>query len=422
MNSSALFSRKNIVGNAVSLTAGSALAQGLMALAVLIVARQLGAAAFGQYAAGFSATALLSVGFNLGLDTWLLRAGAARRGQLGGLLRAALTIKLAAGIPWVIGVAVLLPVLNGDSFRSPVVWVAALTLWLEGLFSLGLAVFRTLLRNETTARLLIASRSSIFILTVALTFSGERAVLPYALVRLVVGAALALIVWRLMPVKLTGETTWTSLAASRASLPFALSDLFASVYVQADVTIAAILLGKEAVGLYAPASSIISALFVVPTALYQVAIPILTAALGDATAQRRRLTFGTLVIFAAIGLALWFGVRLTAGLLPRILGASFEGSSTLLTILSPILLMKGATFGAAAILVAAGWQTRRTVVQAAAALLNVALNLTIVARLGITGVAGVYVISEVLLAVGYLALVGRWWRATTRAEAARHPT
>jgi hypothetical protein len=42
-----------------------------MAPAALTVARQLDAAAFVQHAASFSAIALLGVGVNLGLDTWL---------------------------------------------------------------------------------------------------------------------------------------------------------------------------------------------------------------------------------------------------------------------------------------------------------------------------------------------------------------
>ena len=406
------FSRRDILGNALSLTAGSAIAQGLMAVSTLIVARVLGATAFGAYAASFSAAALLSIGFNLGLDTWLLRAGAERRDRLGGLLRNALAIKVVAGVPWIVAVTILLPALNAETFRPSIVLISALTVWLEGLFSLGLTVFRTLLRNGTTALLMTVSRGGIFVLTAGLALAGERAVAPYALARLAMSGLAALIAWRLVPVRLTRDQALAPLGTAKASLPFALSDLFAVVYVQADITIAGAVLGAEPVGLYAPASSIVSALLVVPAALFYVAVPVLTAALGGEKLRFRRLTRWTMGVFGATGFGLWAITWLAASILPTLLGPSYYGSGRLLQILSPILLLKGFSFGAAAILVAVGWQVKRATVQAVTALLNVALNLAVVGTLGITGVAAVYVISELFLMGGYLALVARWRRMT----------
>jgi O-antigen/teichoic acid export membrane protein len=59
-------------------------------------------------------------------------------------------------------------------------------------------------------------------------------------------------------------------------------------------------------------------------------------------------------------------------------------------------------------LVSVGWQRRRVYAQALSALVNVGLNVALIRRFGMTGVATIYVLSEGLLMLGYLLLVLRW--------------
>jgi O-antigen/teichoic acid export membrane protein len=113
---------------------------------------------------------------------------------------------------------------------------------------------------------------------------------------------------------------------------------------------------------------------------------------------------------------LWAITGLLARILPLLLGEAFSPSAPLLAILSPILFLKTCSFGAAAILVAVGWQTRRLYVQATAAAVNVTLNLALIGQFGIRGVAWVYVASELLLTVGYLALVAAWVRRASHSS------
>ena len=410
-------SRRVVIGNVLSLTVGSGISQALMAVAFLLVARQLGAASFGEFAASFSAAALTSIVFNLGLDTWLLRAGVYDRENLSGLLRNAFEIKLLAGLPWLLALVLILPRLNPETFHPPLVLVSGLVIWLEGLFGVGLSVFRTLLRNQMTALLLVASRGGILLLTGILVVAQVQDVMPYALARLAAGIVIIMVTMWVLPIKPKRNAAIPLAGTARESLPFALSDLFASVYVQADVTIAGVALGKVAVGLYAPASSLISALLGFPTSLYYVAVPVLTARLGEDRNRFRRAVVSTLALFSLVGLVMWAIAWLCAGILPMLLGTSFTGSRALLVILSPILLLKGISFGAAAVLVAVGWQTRRMYVQGLAAILNVVLNLALIARFGITGVAAVYVVSETFLTIGYLAWVITYLRQSDRSLA-----
>lgn len=60
------------------------------------------------------------------------------------------------------------------------------------------------------------------------------------------------------------------------------------------------------------------------------------------------------------------------------------------------------------ILIAAHQQRQRTAIQAIAAFANVLINLLVVNRFGITGVAAVYAVSEFILLLGYFLLFHRW--------------
>jgi O-antigen/teichoic acid export membrane protein len=75
--------------------------------------------------------------------------------------------------------------------------------------------------------------------------------------------------------------------------------------------------------------------------------------------------------------------------------------------MSPLLFFKSLGFGWAAFLVATGRQNQRLVPQVVSAVLNVGLNLWLIPRLGIPGVALIYMVSEIVLTIGYGFLVYR---------------
>jgi O-antigen/teichoic acid export membrane protein len=91
-----------------------------------------------------------------------------------------------------------------------------------------------------------------------------------------------------------------------------------------------------------------------------------------------------------------------------LLGESFAGSGMILRILSVILLLKSLSFAMAGILVAGGRQSQRVIIQAIAVVLGTLLNLIVVFRFGINGVAVVFVITELILFLGYMGLVRRF--------------
>lgn len=396
-----------VVSNVFSLTIGAGIAQCLLAISLLLTARQLGSEQFGEYAASFSAAGLTSIAVNLGLDTWLLQKSSGDGDQIGKIAGYAIKVKTIVGFPWIIGLMLILPILNPKTFSAPLVLISALSVWAEGFFATGLSVFKTLLRNRIAALLLIGARCGFLLLTLLLFTANARGPMIFAIMRLIPSLVAACVTFLLLPIKPIFEPP-LSLQSLRELLPFAISDLLASVYMQADVTITAIFLGKEATGLYAPSVSIVNALFVIPTAWYSVTIPFWVRIIGTNRNCLQKALLKHVGGFAALGLSLWIGLRCCSPLLPFILGQDFERSVYLLAILSPILFFKAGSFALAAVLVAAGLQKVRVCVQTISALINVGLNLLIIHHLGVTGVAIVYVISEALLLIGYSISVIYW--------------
>jgi len=113
-----------------------------------------------------------------------------------------------------------------------------------------------------------------------------------------------------------------------------------------------------------------------------------------------------------VGLGLFLLLFFGAKYLISLFGPAYAGSQEILQILSAILFFHSITFGVAAILVATNQQKQRTIIQAIAVVINVGLNFLIIQQFGITGVAYVYVLTEVVLLLGYVYLVLRYWLST----------
>ena len=397
---------RNVIGNVAVLFSNSAISQGLTAFALLLTARALGARTFGQYAACFALTGILSVGFNLGLDTWLLREGARAQAKYSELVGSVFAIKILAGGIWMLLILGLARILDQQTFPPRLLILCAFSVWMDGLLLTALAAFKASLRNKFTLILESTSDGIWFAGTLLLFLAGNRAADTYVLLRVLV-LVLAVLAGFLLVRLYIGMSAKMSTAryAVSATKPFAVSDFLAFASMRLDVTIVALTIGEFFVGLYSPAVSITNALYLIPNAVYLVMVPVLSklfeSDIEQAWATARRFTWALL----GIGLLSFALLAIGARPLVSLLGESYRSSVPILQILSLILLFKSITFAMAGILVATGLQARRTVVQGIAVLFNAALNLIVVYRFGINGVAVVYVLTEIILLAGYFWLV-----------------
>jgi O-antigen/teichoic acid export membrane protein len=386
----------------------------LRAIALILIARQVGPAAFGQYTASLALTTILSVGFGLGLDVWLVRNGnrTAEHGRLAQLASTSLVIRVGLGLGWLAGLALLVPWLDANAYPPQLFLGVALAVWLEEIANLVWSTFKAALQNQTLLKFVTLMQALFVAAIVLLMVLGVRAVLTFVWLQVAVAAihALVAIAWQIR----TFGWRWapaTIRPTLRATFPFALSTVLAMIYGRADIALAASLLGERAAGLYAPAVSLANALALIPTAMFFVMVPVLSREYLEQPQWAERTARRFVLVNAGLGLLAGGALALLAGPIVRVLyGPAFAPTAYLLAILGGVLAARFVSLALATVLVAVDRQTPRVAIQAIVAVLNIGLNLWLIRQWGLPAVAGVYVLTEWLLVVGYAFLVWLWRR------------
>ena len=400
--------RREIVRHISMVFSGSAVAQGVTALALLAIARRLGVAHYGQYAACYTLASFASIIFHLGLDSWLLREGGRTPERLGKLSGSVLVIRGLGGTLWLVGMTILALLLNstGEIYRqhlpAGVLILSSLVVWLDCLLASVLTTFRAALRNQVGSPIEAGIDMLWLVIAVALITTGEQRAEAYLasramvlLLGLAISTGLLRNFVRLQPDR---KTIWQIV---REAPPFTSADFLTWSLARLDVLVVTFTLGTQSVGLYSPAVSLVSALFLVPYAVYGVMVPVLSRLYPTNPRQMHLTTLRMLLLLSVIGLGLAVLTTLGAPLVITALGKNFGETMVILRILSILLIFKCPNMGVAALIVVTGKQAKRVGVQVAAVLFNLIFNLVVVYRFGIRGVAVVYVLSELLLLMGY---------------------
>jgi O-antigen/teichoic acid export membrane protein len=401
-----------IVGNVTGLLSASTLERVLLAVVLMVIARQVGPEEFGRHAGAFALTRILAVFFSLGLDNWLLRHGYPE-GDATALARRATTcllIKGAGGLVWLALITTAAYGIPGHSFVPAYIALAAAIVWFEEL-ALGVwSAYKAAVRNYAILGWIIAAQAATLAVVVGLALSGRDTALPYLIGQALTTGVIALCALALFSRQWGFVVDWTQIAPTlRSAVPFAWSVGLALVYGRADIAIVAYVLGDLAAGLYAPAVSLATTVGIIPMALYTVMLPMLSKSYVQAPRQVIPTGNRLLLVSLALGLLAALALFLAAPWIVRwIYGEGFAMTGQVLGILS---LVAGARFvglAAAAILTAVDRQTQRVWVQAGVAILNVSLTLLLVARYGIIGVAWIFVATEWILITAYVLLFQQW--------------
>ena len=408
-----LTSWRQVLGNVLALLSGTTLARVVAAIASVLIARAIGPEAYGQYSATLALVGLTTILFSLGLDSWLLYQGGKDRENLTLRYSSALTVKVLLGIVWLAGFWIVAPYLDQSSFPWILIIPGALALWFEEISKLGWSAFTVRLRNDITLVLMIVAQGAF--LGMVLWLVSQQVAEPASYMRSkLLAASLGAVATGILAVRRIGlRAGWSTVRSTlRGTLPFAASVAFTTIYGRADLAIVASQLGETAAGSYAPALMLTNALFLMPAAVYGVALPILSRGNEDKSrVWMRRASIRLALAMTLMGIVLGSGLYLLAGPMVHLLyGQEYQASGAILAILSGVLALRCSSTAFATALVAIGWQTRRVGVQGVAAMLNVTLNLLIVRQFGLTGVARVYVVTEAVLLLGYLVLFVLWMR------------
>jgi O-antigen/teichoic acid export membrane protein len=391
-----------LAGRIGATLAGSLAARLAAAVAMLGIARQLGAEQYGVYAACSVVVGLFSTGYHLGLDTWLLRAGGANPKAMSESFGAVLVIRTIGGLAWLPVVWTIALLANLQTFPVDVIIWSAVATYFDVLFISALTAFRASLQNHIAALVETAMEITWLTTVAVLGVGGLDSAIVFVQVRTVLMLLCgAIAVW--LAASLVGATVRreTIRRALSQAFPFAASDLLAWCSMRLDVLIVALIIGTSAVGVYSPAVSLLNATFLLPAAFFSVMLPTLSNTFATDEVRTWRLFRMLAVVLLAAGGAAAAALALASGPLALALGDAYAEVGNLVRLLSVIVLLKSGSFAAAALLIARGRQRLRPVVQAVIVLISAGANVFAARHIGIYGVAAVYVCAEVFTVLGY---------------------
>jgi O-antigen/teichoic acid export membrane protein len=223
------------------------------------------------------------------MDTWLLREGRCGEIPLGKSVGSNFTIKTTFGLVWLISLFITSRFLDPQIYPPFLLYLSALATWLEASFNTVAYSLNISLQNQATVVLEVSSSLGLLISTLGLVFIKQNDPMIYALIRLLI-ACLATVgglfcFSKISP--LSSDSNIVRITLNRI-LPFVFSDALILIYTQADITILTMILGKQAVGFYSSASSILRAIFVIPSVVYLVMTPVISQLVSERSQRLSR--------------------------------------------------------------------------------------------------------------------------------------
>lgn len=188
----------------------------------------------------------------------------------------------------------------------------------------------------------------------------------------------------------------------RESLPYALTILTATIYLNADIIILSKTTSKLDLGNYSLAYSLIIAGYILPASISNTVFPFLSSSIS------KNFSEGILLFKKNVFWNFFIGLTISSILflisdhvISNVYGLGFEQSILLFKILILSFLLKFIAFPVANMLISLNLIVNRLKIQIITAILNIILNIILIPRYGVISAAVTTVISEFTLCFGY---------------------
>lgn len=386
---------------------GSFIAQIVMMIYAVIVARALGPSQLGIYNGLYAILGVTITFVNFGLDLWMLNE-AHHYDSVRLISGEVFSIKLVLGAIWAISSIFLLSVIRREIFSPLMVSLAVIDALCDILFNTISTSWSIVRKIRRINIMLFISRIGKFFLLIGLILFDSISPISIIGSRFIISLIVLIIsLIQTKPIINFGKLSFVKNILKRA-VPFGFSDILAMIYGNIDVAILSFY-SITNTGLYSPASGIIHALFIIPNSIYIYLLPKYSKQIIDGNKNStQNILHQVLAIFTIVGLTisliLFFGGEIVVTLL---LGSEYTSTGNLLKILSPIMLLKSISFGLALIIIITGNQKKRLLPQLLVSIINIIFNILLIPYFGLVSVAWIYTISELFLMIGYYILVIR---------------
>lgn len=386
---------------------------GKLASLVLFAAlgRATGEGGLGVFVFAFALLQVAIVPVDLGYDRWAIRRLAVDRSDVRGLVADVFLMKLVlAGPVLALTFAGVAAAGYGSETRNAV-YVAAVGVMIDSFARTAYSVFTAWERNERVAISLVAQRFSAAGLGLIALAAGGGVVSVAA--TYAVGAGLGLIVALALLRQTIGglpsgfdRSRWR--ATTRASLPFAVQDVFTAVIFRVDAVILSLMTSQAAVGRYGAAYRLFEATFFLPVALSSAFAPMYTYLEHDSDPPVRPVFARSLKLALVLLLPVAVSFLTLAEPWMRIIfGRQFEDAAGPLRLLAPAVVLLALVTLASSLVVGRGEARSMVKATAAMAALNVALNVALIPGWEESGAALAMLVTEAFYAVVSIGLAVR---------------
>jgi O-antigen/teichoic acid export membrane protein len=404
---------RTVARNTIFLFAAQITVRVLGFVPVILLANYLGVGGYGLYNFALAFSMLFLPVCDLGIDTLIVREIAAHpetREQTG---RNALGTKLILAFVAFALIAVAAFLEGSHRDRFDILLLAGAITILRAFPTTLNAFFRAAQKMEIEAILVVSQRSleivaalvtviagfDLFVLMVLMTCSG------------LLGTALAFYVARRNGFPATPAFSVTGISTLlRGGLPFALTGISVTLYIQIGTVILGYIRGESAVGIYRSAYNLIFALSGFSAAIAIALFPAVAQQYRDNRTEAVRLSARSLSTSLMLGLPVATGcTALAAPIIAFLYRADFAQAATALRILSWWIPVMYATSVLGHILAAINKQNLLLAISVANALINVALNFALIPLMGHDGAAIATVATELIGLLMLSIAVKRWF-------------
>ncbi|GCL65115.1 lipopolysaccharide biosynthesis protein [Pseudaquabacterium pictum] len=398
--------KRNFVYTAVSV--GSRLLVGL--LLFLLLARLWGPPQFGLFSFVFSFSALMALLVDFGFALYLLREVAARPEEAARLIseafRAKLLLMLAAVLLMVCASVAIGPTVLPPALVTPL-FLAALAMSFSDFFA---APLRALGRFDLEAGLVTLANALQFALAGAVALHGGTP-MQVAWAMVVSRCFYLAMAWRAAckvtpALRLRDPVLLGPLSTLRRAWPYGVDGMLVTAWNQLDVVVVRALFGTQAVGLYSAGQKIVLGVGALAPVVGNVMIPRLSRLASDANPRFWPTAAKTGGLMALIGASFGLPLMLFPQQLADVMfGQSFQGLAALLPLFGAVLMLRYVAASAGVVITAAGFQSKRVVVQLVSlGVMAGLLGLLSVSQRQLDDFVRIYMAGQISMTLGYF-----WW-------------
>ena len=395
---------RRLAKNSIALAIGGLVAQIAVILVEVVMARSLGAAAYGIFATTYAFTILAILLFDVGTTWWMIQEGSRRQEEIPSLLGNSLLLKT---ITFLILYGIVVTIISQLPLPTDVKAFIAIF----GFYALGLAVVDTLAavytaRQEMHVNAVFQALSPVAILLVYLVAVSDGVSLSDAAIAYVAGSAFVGLIWflwtcrKLRPVARIRD----AFVMVRHSYHYGFTGILRQVFYKTDVVMIAFIAGPADAGVYAAAVKFLDLFNKIPVLASRVVLPALFIESHQKTTGKFEvLVSGYARLLVSIGAVASLVTFLAAEeFVLLVFGPEYASSASVLRILSLAMILKCMMTVGEGVLSSLERHTERWASLAAAVAMNIAMNLVLIPRFGGEGAAIATLASGLVLIVLYV--------------------